>query len=272
MPYSFEKRENLSLVHNLNQRIMKLFRSNLWIFLLAFSVYFSSCSSDDDNDPTQAQSANVTPETPGDADAVLAAIKVKSNVPGAAPVPGLGDILIDVASANFYSSAGGGSLAKAGDVMINDFTLKTVGNSYINNATDISLGLNSGQGNDWSVSGGSGFDAFTYSTSKKMPSVIRLNNVPDAISVAGSVTVAIEGIPANCDNIIWVISDGDKVAIKTTKATSVTFSSSDLSGMKATSTGIVQAAAYTTESQNFGGKKVYFINETLDSKFVEINK
>ncbi|MBN7816524.1 hypothetical protein [Algoriphagus pacificus] len=251
---------------------MKLFRSNLWIFLLVFGVYFSSCSSDDDKDPTQAQSANVTPETPGDADGVLAAIKVKSNVPGSTPVPGLGDILIDVASANFYSSAGGGSLVKAGDVMINDFTLQTVGNSYVNKATDITLGLNSGQGNDWSVAGGNGVAAFTYSTTKKMPGIIRFSNVPDAISVAGSVTLAIEGVPANCDNIIWVISDGDKVATKTSKTNSVTFSASDLSGMKATSTGIVQAAAYTTESQTFGGKKIYFVNETLDTKFVEISK
>ncbi|EAZ82698.1 hypothetical protein [Algoriphagus machipongonensis] len=248
---------------------MKLLRSNLWIFLLAFGLIFTSCSKDDD-EPTNQTSTNVTPETPGDADAVLAAIKVKSNTPGGTPVPGLGDILIDVASANFFSSAGGGSLTKAGDVMINDFSLQTAGNSYINKPTDITLSLNPGQGNDWSVSGGNGFDAFNYSTNKKMPDVIRFNNVPDAISITSSVNLAIQGIPANCDNIIWVISDGNNVVTKTTKATNVTFSESDLSDIRSTSTGIVQVAAYTTESQSFGGKKVYFINETLDTKFVEI--
>ena len=34
---------------------------------------------------------------------------------------------------------------------------------------------------------------------------------------------------------------------------------------------MVQVAAYNTEGQTFGGKKIYFINETVDSKNVEIN-
>ncbi|WP_268034080.1 hypothetical protein [Algoriphagus sp. PAP.12] len=242
-----------------------------YLLLLTFGAFlFTSCS-DDSEDPIEQTSTNPLPQ-PGDADGIMAAIKAKSNTPGGTTVPGLGDIYLDVASANFYTSAGGTSLVNVGDVSLNDFDLQTVSNSYINNYTDITLDINSGQANDWVVSGANGFDGFSHSTSKKMPSVVKFaTSVTETISISGDVTLAIESIPSNCDNILWLISDGSKVVTKESKTTSVTFTASELSGVKTTSNGIVQAAAYNSESKTFGGKKIYFINETVDSKYVTLN-
>ncbi len=251
---------------------MKSTRINFWIAALFASALIFGCDGSSKDPDTSTQSSNPLPTTPGDANAVLAAIKVKANPPGGVPVPGI-DILIDVASANFYSGSGGsGSLVNVGEVKLNDYKLTTVGgNSYINNPTDILLSLNAGVSNKWNVVGANGFTAITHTTAKKMPGVVTLTNVGESISKAGNVTLTIQALPANIDNLLWVISDGSKVVTKEVRATSVTFSSSELSGLKATATGIVQVAAYNTEGKDFGGKKIYFINETVDSKFVKIN-
>lgn len=247
---------------------MKLFRLNLCLIVLFSAMLFFSCSSDK-NEPTQSQAANPTPTVPSDASAVLAAIKVRSNSP--VPVPGMVDILIDVGSANFFSDAVGGKRVSVGDVKLNDFGLKNIGESYVNGTTDIMLGINSGQGNEWNVAGGNGFEAFSHSTAKRTPGVIRLSGIAEEVSLGGDIKVSIESIPANCDNIIWVISDGKNTATKEVKSNSVTFSSSDLSGIKASSNGLIQVAAYNSESKSFSGKKVFFINETVDTKMVKLN-
>ncbi|MCS5489411.1 hypothetical protein [Algoriphagus limi] len=244
------------------------------ILFLATAILWvgTSCNNDDD-EPQQQTQANPIP-TPGDADGILAAIKAKSNLPSGTPnVPGISDILLDVANANFYSSSGGNSsLVNVGDVSLNDFPLQNLNNTYVNDFTDVTLGINSGQNNDWVVAGANGFDGFTHTTGKVMPGVVRFTaSIPDDISISGDVSLSIESIPSNVDNLLWVISDGNEVVTKEARSTSVTFSSSELSGLRSTSQGIVQVAAYNTESRTVGGKKIYFINETVDSKFVSLN-
>lgn len=249
---------------------MKLSRLKLWVVLLFAASFFVACNSDD-KDPVQTQASNPTPDVPGDANAVLAAISVRANVPSSVPVPGIPDFLVDVGSANFFTGAIGGNRTSAGDVKLNDYALQNIGDSYVNNNTDIALGISPGQTNDWNVSGGNGFDAFTHTTSKKAPGIVKFSNVGDEISISGPITLSIAGVPSNCDNILWVVSDGKKTVTKESKTNSVTFSSSELSGIAATANGIVQVAAYNSESKSFGGKKVYFINETVDSKIVKLN-
>jgi len=245
---------------------------NFWIAALFASSLIFGCDGDSKDPDPAAQSSTPLPTTPGDANAILAAIKVKANTPGAVPIPGI-EILLDVASGNFFSGSGGtGSLVSVGDVSLNDYKLTTVGaNSYLNNPTDIMLSLNVGQTNKWIIAGANGFAAINHTTAKKMPGIVSFTNLAETISKSGNVTLTIQSVPANSDNLLWVISDGNKVVTKELRANSVTFSSSELSDLKATSTGIVQVAAYNTEGKDFGGKKVYFINETVDSKFVKIN-
>lgn len=248
------------------------FKALSFIILVAGLSFFSSCDGDSEN-PLEQQQSNPVPQ-PGDADGVMAAIKAKSNTPSGTPsVPGMPDILLDVASANFYSTSGGGSLVNVGEVMLNDFKLQNIsGNTYINNFTDITLGINSGQANGWKVAGANGFDGFTHTTTKVMPGVVKFaSNQSETISISSSVTLSIQSVPSGVDNILWVISDGSKVVTKESRATSITFSASELSGMKTTSQGIIQVAAYNSESRTIGGKKIYFINETVDSKFVTLN-
>ncbi|MEB2774471.1 hypothetical protein SYJ56_04090 [Algoriphagus sp. D3-2-R+10] len=254
---------------------MKTYNTTLWAFLLGMVFTFSACSSDDDINPKQTTQTNPMPNAPGDANAVLAAVMSYSDLPGSVPsIPGVGGVAIDVASGSFFNGAVGSSLVNVGDVKLNSKALQIPGgNAYINNPTDFSYSLVAGQTNSWQVAGGSGFDAFTHTTVKKMPSQVKFSaSVVDSYSKASDIVLTIESVTSNTDNILWVISDGKTTVTKESKTTSVTFSSSELSGLKATSTGLVQAASYNTEEKTFGSKKVYFINETVHTKIIEIKQ
>ncbi|RAI92023.1 hypothetical protein [Algoriphagus yeomjeoni] len=253
---------------------MKTFNSTLWTLLLGVVLTFSACSSDDDNDPSQATQTNPTPTAPSDANAVLAAVLSFSDLPSSVPsVPGLGGIAIDVASGSFFNGAVGSALVNVGEVKLNSKALTIPsGNAYINNPIDFSYSLVPGQTNTWEVAGGSGFDAFSHVTAKRMPSQVKFaSSVAASFSKGSDLTLSIEAMTSNTDNILWVVSDGSTTLTKESKTTSVTFSASELGGLRATSTGLVQAASYNTEEKSFGGKKIYFINESVHTKVVEIN-
>lgn len=253
---------------------MKTFNTTLWILFLGIALVFSACSSDDDKDPQQTTQSSPMPNAPSDANAVLAAVISLSDLPSSVPsVPGVGGLAIDVASGSFFDGAIGSSLVNVGEVKLNSKALTIPGgNAYTNNPTDFSYSLVVGQNNSWQVAGGSGFDAFSHTTAKKMPSQVKFaSSVADTYSKSSDVTLSIESVTSNTDNILWLITDGKTVVTKESKTTSVTFSASDLSGLKATSTGLVQVASYNAEEKSFSGKKVYFINETVHSKFIEIN-
>ncbi|WP_339755480.1 hypothetical protein [Algoriphagus aquimarinus] len=252
---------------------MKTYNTTLCALFLGIAVIFSACSSDDDIDPTQTTQTNPIPNAPGDANAVLAAVMSYSDLPSSVPsIPGVGGLAIDVASGSFFTAAIGTNLVNVGDVKLNAKALTIPGgNAYINNPTDFSYSLVAGQTNTWQVAGGSGFDAFTHTTTKKMPSQVKFSSsVAASYSKGSDVTLSIEAVTSNTDNILWVISDGKTTVTKESKTTSVTFSSSELSALKATSAGLVQAASYNAEEKSFGGKKVYFINETVHTKIIEI--
>jgi len=89
---------------------------------LLVATAFFGCSTDD-NDPVQTQATNPSPTVPGDANAVLAAISVRTNIPSSVPILGMPDILIDVGSANFFNGAIGVARTRVGDVKLNDFAL-----------------------------------------------------------------------------------------------------------------------------------------------------
>lgn len=252
---------------------MKTYNSTLWTLLLGVILTFSACGSDDDKDPTQTTQTNPTPTAPSDANAVLAAVLSYSDLPSSVPsVPGVGGIAIDVASGSFFNGAVGSSLVNVGEVKLNSKALTIPGgNAYINNPTDFSYSLVPGQSNSWQVAGGSGFDAFSHTTAKKMPSQVKFaSSVAASYSKGSDVVLSIETMTSNTDNILWVISDGKTTVTKESKTTSVTFSASEISGLKATSTGLIQAASYNAEEKSYGGKKVYFINESVHTKIIEI--
>lgn len=251
---------------------MKTHNTLLLTLFLGIGLIFSSCSSDD-VDPTPTTQATPTPNAPSDANAVLAAVLSYSDLPSTVPsIPGIGGIAIDVASGSFFNGNVGSTLVNVGDVKLNTKALAIPGgNAYINNPTDFSYSLVSGQTNSWQVAGGGGFNAFTHTTAKKMPSQVKFSaSVAASYSKSSDVVLSIESVTSNTDNILWLISDGKTTVTKEAKSTSVTFTSSELSGLKATANGLVQAASYNTEEKSYGGKKVYFINETVHTKFVEI--
>ncbi|MDN3202970.1 hypothetical protein [Algoriphagus sediminis] len=253
---------------------MKFFKANIWVLILFGTALFSSCDSDDDPQPDQQTQSSPTPEVPGDADAVLAAIEIIAALPAGTPqVPGVSGLSFDVASANFFSSGIGSSRVNVGIVGLNGNDLQNIsGNSYISNPQTVDNGINVGQSNTWEIAGNNGFDAFSHTTSKVMPQQVRFaGSVGDTFSTGGEITLSVQSVPSNADNILWLISDGNRVITKESKTTSVTFSASEVGTLSSTSNGLVQAAAFNIESQTYGGKKIYFINETVDSKLVTLN-
>ncbi len=253
---------------------MKFFKPYLWALFLIGACVISSCDSDDDPQPDQQVQSNPTPDVPSDADAVLAAIEIIAALPAGTPqVPGLSGLSFDVASANFFSSGIGSNMVNVGIVGLNGNDLQNIsGNSYISNPQTVDQGINVGQANTWEIAGNNGFDAFTHTTGKVMPQQIRFaGSVGDTFSTGGEITISIQSIPNNADNILWVLSDGSRVITKESKTNSVTFSASEVGTLSATANGLVQAAAFNIESQSYGGKKIYFINETVDSKLVTLN-
>jgi hypothetical protein len=252
---------------------MKTLNTTLYTLFLATALIFSSCSSDDDTDPAQTTQTTPTPDAPSDANAVLAAVMSYSDLPSNVPsVPGIGGIAIDVASGSFFNGAIGSSLVNVGEVKLNTKALQTPGgNAYINNPTDFSYSLVPGQSNSWQVAGGSGFDAFSHTTAKKMPSQVKFRStVADNFSKGSDLTLSIESVTSNTDNILWVVSDGRTTVTKESKTTSVTFTASEMSGLRTTANGLVQVASYNTEEKSFGGKKVFFVNQSVHTKIVEI--
>ncbi|WP_192345843.1 hypothetical protein [Algoriphagus sp. Y33] len=253
---------------------MKTYYTPGCALFLGVVLFFSACSSDEDIAPQSTTQSSPMPNAPGDANAVLAAVISYSDLPDAMPsVPGVVGLAIDVASGSFFNGAIGSDLVNVGEVKLNSKALQIPGgNAYINDPTDFSYSLAAGQTNTWQVAGGSGFDGFTHATVKKMPSQVKFSSsVGTSFSKGSDVTLTIEAVTSNTDNILWVISDGKTTVTKESKTASVTFSSSELSGLNATSTGLVQAASYNAEEKSFSGKKVYFINETVHTKIIEIN-
>jgi len=53
-------------------------------------------------------------------------------------------------------------------------------------------------------------------------------------------------------------------------ASSVTFTAAELSDLVKGENSLIQVAAYNIEGETKGSKKVYFVNETVDNKFVTL--
>lgn len=233
--------------------------------LLFVSTLHSCDKSEPDPEPDeQAETDILLPELPSGTDAVLLCFRSSAE----SLLPGLPPSTIDVAQATF----GNPTNVDAGNVTLNNIALRKLPNLvYINGDLIIDYKIASGTNPKWAISGASGFDAFEYSTTAKIPGLIALKDAPFIISRSTDLTLEVTELPANASNIIWMLADArGNVLKKETNTTNVSFSISELSALEVSKNAVIQVVAYNTESTSISGKKYFFVQETMDYVYADV--
>ena len=235
------------------------------VALLFVSTLQSCDKSEPDPEPDeQANTAILLPDAPVGTDAVLLCFRSSAE----SLLPGLPPSTIDVAQANFGIPAN----VDAGNVSLNNIALRKLPNFvYINGDLVIDYKIASGTSPKWAVSGGSGFNGIEYTTTAKIPGLIALKDAPFLILKSADLTLEVTEIPANATNIIWMIADArGNVVKKETNTTNVSFSTADLSALEVSRNAVIQVVAYNSESSTLSGKKYFFVQETMDYVYADI--
>jgi hypothetical protein len=234
------------------------------IFLSAF--LFVCCKKEEvDTEPTeQAETAVIIPEQPEAADAVL--ICVRSSVEPL--LPGLPPSNVDLVRANFGSVTS----EDVGDVKLNNVLLRKLpNNTYINGDLVIDYKIDPGSNPLWTVAGGGTFPALNYRSVAKIPGLTELQNVPTSLIRASGQSFSIKELPTNSSGVLWLLADarGNKVQ-KQTSGTEVSFSASELSALQASRNAVIQAVNFSTETLDTAGKRIFFVLETMDYQYLDI--
>jgi hypothetical protein len=227
----------------------------------------SSCEKDDDEDTpeipitpvdTTSQSQNGNNAVSfGDADASLIAVSSESSTIG-------GTISIGTAVAVFYDN---GNLIDAGEVKCETNKLTKSANNtytYVPGLLNIT-GIVFSSPVSWEVSGGNGFPAIVEDYNAAFPAAGSVTS-GGTVSKRSGYTLSISNI-SGADSILYQI--GDVIATTVGSQTSYSFSSAELAGLT-NGTSIASVAAYNFSSRNISSKKVYFVNEVIKQKTIEI--
>ncbi len=210
-----------------------------------------------------------------DADGLLVAIKTVSTTENPY-LPGY-PITVEYGTAfvAFPSSPGSSSNLDAGVVKCQDSTLtKQSGNSYgfVPTSSFNITGLSFSGNSSWNVGGAGSINAFTHTWSP-FPSTPTIYSDKETVSRSTGYTFNISSV-SGADSLLFIIASGDKYAEKRTagNATSVTFSSSDLSILGANNNGLLQVTPYKIQANTakVPGKKLYFINMATVTDLVKI--
>jgi hypothetical protein len=113
----------------------------------------------------------------------------------------------------------------------------------------------------WQVTGGNGFGAFTYTTSKSIPSFTNLHLSISSITTTGNVIITHPIITA--DSIKYCIIDANyNKAIKTVgnSSTGITFTPAMMALLSTTTNATIQVTGTNTENSVQGGKNISFLN------------
>lgn len=245
--------------------------TKLGIVLLALNFAMVSCSKDDDKDdedttPTEQEQAQTYP-TPGDADGTLVAVKsVSITDTPIGPIETILGTAVGVFTDDGFAS---GDFISAGMVSCNASELDiNPNNSYV--FTDISAtnptGINYNNDVEWEVSGANGIPNFSYNADVfGFPAVSAITSA-DVVDKATGYTVTCNSV-SGADSTLFLIGGVTKTLAG--NATSCTFSSAELTNVD-TGMNIVQIAAYTIGDNTFSGKKIYFVNEYVQSQSVTV--
>lgn len=234
---------------------------------LIFSLFLVSCDKLPNNNNNQSFNASNPAPTFNNADGLMAAITTLSYQ--STPI---GDIAVeaDVATAAFFNTST--TFFNAGTVGVNTNDLEiNDNNSYASvssTTANIDLDFSTSSGNTWVVGGSSDVAAFNHTTSRGMPSDIKFTAEVEDVNTANSFTISIESAPSTCDSILYLLAAENKTVTKTVSSntSSVTFTSSEMSGLDGA--GVAQVAAYNFEFSEENGKIIYYVNEKVISDLV----
>lgn len=231
-------------------------KSILQLFIVLSAVAFSSCSDDDPNPDEPGVSV------PSDADGYLIADRTSENG---------GSSTLNSARAAFSNTPGvTAAFLNVGTVKCNTVTLTNISNYYQNvGSVNFTAGTLK-----WEVSGGSGFGAFTRDglTFPTKPVVSSSENV----SRSGGYTVTHNAI-SGADKIMYTIGSAatpSKLKFKwaaSSSSTSMSYSSSDLSGFSIGEDVRIIVTAYKLSTETLGGKRIYIQTSSQDVKDGIIN-
>lgn len=231
------------------------------LFLALSAAIFTGCTKDDDTPEDTTSSTNEF--SFDDSFGIFVAVKsVTTQTVGGFTIP----IEVNTATAAFMESAGSTSMVDGGDVTLNSMSLKKVqNNAYVYD--DFLNPLDFGTVT-WTAAGNGSVPAINKTVSRGFPSFSGSESLPASVSKATGLSISLSGKVSNADSVLVVILSNNKSAYKIVagNAASVNFSSTDLSGVEASSAGLVTVSPYNISSETISSKKYYFINETVYSK------
>lgn len=238
---------------------------------LALAISLVSCKKDEEEPAAttggSTQDSAQTYPTPGDADGVMVAVKAVTVTD--TPIGPIETILGTAVSVFTDDGFASGDFITAGSVSCNGGELAlNPNNSYT--FTDISTtnptGLDFNSDVQWEVSGGNGIPTISFNADVfGFPTVGQITS-GDTVDKASGYTVSCASV-SGADSVLFLVGGATKTLAGS--ATSCAFSASDLSDVD-TGTNVVQVAAYVSNPTTFDTKKIYFINEFVQSQTVTV--
>ncbi|MCB9063973.1 MAG: hypothetical protein H6551_02390 [Chitinophagales bacterium] len=255
----------------------------LMVPVVALAIGFASCdkatttTTPTTTTPTPTTPTAPTPVTPnlGNFWGVMAAIQMEFSYSNA-QVPFPVTISSDVAVASFYNSGtGGGSMVDAGSVSVNGNSMnKQTNNSYLNDPMKLDLGFSNGAV-DWSVAGGNGIPAISYSHTGSFPAYS--GTLPTSIDKSKDLDIDLGSKVSGADSVYVVIVTSSETIIKRYKGnpapSKATITASEMSNLPTVSdnTAYLEIVPFTYKMPNVGGKQFVAIKEAAVVSGVNIN-
>jgi hypothetical protein len=236
----------------------------LSLIAAAVSVSLNSCETED---PAPADTSGGTP-TPqiNDGHGTLVAAKTITVI----NQPFVGEIEVEygIGVAVFFNGTDYETFISGGDVTCEEEALSVFDNgSYSTYSQTSATGLDFSGNPDWTVSGAGDIPSFSHTADRGFPGISKITS-PDVINRANGYTVTFQGNMTNTDSVIWVV--GSKQFSTTAAMNSRTFTAAELSDLTPGAGNIIQVAAYNIDSEVYGGKTFYFINEKVVTKTVTV--
>ena len=242
---------------------MKLTQKLIIVSLLSIIV-FSSCDllGGEVSEPSKVE----TRPTFNSSYSVLWAINTKTSVSAGGLGMDIGDMQVDFGTA-FATFTDGGNNVAAGDVKVNDISLKMEKNKFYMSPVSVTnpTGITFDGKAKWSVAGAGNIPAVNYTTNKSFPTASGFT-CDATVDKAASYSISLSSV-SNADSILFMVNDVVKTVRGNVK--SVTFTSEELNSLKK-GNAFVQVAPYNYEIKLVGSKNFVFGNQVVFSKLVTI--
>ncbi len=230
------------------------------------AVSFSACNTEDDDTPPSTSGGTPTPQINDGHGTFVAAKTVTTIDPGFGVPPQ--EIEFGIGVAVFFNGTDYSTYIDGGTVTCEDETLSRFDNGTYSTYSQTSVtGLEFSGNANWDVTGAGDIPAFSHTADRGFPGISAISS-PDVITRANGYTVTFDGAMSNTDSVIWVV--GSKQFSTTGAVNSRTFTADELSDLQTGAGNIIQVAAYNIDSEVYGGKTFYFINEKVVTKTVTV--